>query len=290
MVRRQDTTAAAGQVPVDEIQGQQFRSLRSGVLGQRQRSQTGAGVRNAAVVRQDRQAGGRARPRLSAGSAKRGPDRDAAAELQVRQVRAGQRQGPADGRHDHRRPGPFRARPDHRQQRVSVAAQLQVVQEVGVHVREQRRVSRGARRPTAGRRRPHIRRRVRLPERFPRRLRGDLLRGRRGRTGQEAVKGGRKVHVQRHRGLWTGQELRGHRPGHRTVRPSTRPHRGAQHHRPRHRHVLPRATHHLPLYVARLPGRDETGHGVHRRTGDLPRRRRRRDLGRRLDHSDGRRF
>jgi len=197
MVRRQGTTSASGadQMPVDEVPGQRFRSVRSGVLGQRQRSQAGAGVRDAAVVRQDRQAGGRARPRSSAGSAKRGPDRDAAAELQVRQVRVGQRQGPADGGHDHRRLGPFRARPDHRQQRVPVAAQLQVVQEVGVHVREQRRVSRGARRPAAGRRRPHISRRVRLPERFPRRLRGDLLRGRRGRTRQEAGQGGRRVHV-----------------------------------------------------------------------------------------------
>lgn len=180
MVRQQNDTPVAVEIPVDKIPDG-FRRLRRGGLGNRQRSQGGARVRDVAFVREDRRGRGRARPRLSAGNSKQGPDRDAPAELQVGQVRAEQRQGPVESRRHHRRRRQFRARSGHRQQRVSVAVELQRVQEVRLYVDKQRRVPRCARRPTAAQRRPHIRRRVRLSERFSRRLRRDLLCGRSGR-------------------------------------------------------------------------------------------------------------
>lgn len=208
-VRRQ---RAAATVPVVLVEIQSgLRRLRRSGPGQRQRSPVGAGVRDVTVVRPDGLRDGRTGPRLSAGHQGQRSDPNVTAELQVRQIRAEQRgesteSGRYDGRHRQ-----LRARPDHQQQRVPVAVELQRVQEVRVHVHQQRRVSRSPRRPTVGRRRPHIRGRFRLPERFSRRLCGHLLRRQCGRVRQDADEHCRTVHVQGHKSVRPRREFFRHR-------------------------------------------------------------------------------
>lgn len=240
--------------------------------GERERSACGAGERARAVLRENRRRGRRAGPGRAARSARRRPRTAAAGQLQAGQVRSGQRgQEPgATGRH-HRRDRPFRARHDRQQRRVPVAAELPGVRQVRVHVRQQRRVSRRPGRPAAARRRPDIVGRVRLLPRRARRLLRHVLRGKRGRARPEPGERRATVHARGRGGVRSRQAVRRHRQGRRKLRPPERSQRRVQRHRPRDRRVLSRATHDLPHHVVPLSRRDETGNGVHGRTGRLSR-------------------
>lgn len=259
--------------------------------GQRDRDEDGAVRRAGAAVRENRPGRRRTRAGRPARGARRRPDRVAAAELPVGQVRVGRRRraGPA-GRH-HRPHRRFRTRPDRRQQRVPVAVELQGVPQVRVHVRQQRRVPRRARRPAAARRRHRVGGRVRVPERRARRLLRHVPRGPpAGRAGRPADGRRAAVHVHGDRSVRPRQKVRRHRPSRRVVRPRPLARRRFERHGPRHRHVLSRATHDFSHFRAPLSGRHETGHGVHRRTGHMSGRRRSGHVGRWMDHCDKRRF
>ena len=176
-------------------------------------------------------------------------------------------------RRHHRRARPHRARVHDRPRRLSVDAGLQGLSEVLLHVAERDHLPRhpGLDGDRGRRHRQH--RRHRLHRRCARRHQRDLPGGRRLRGAPAA----RRTHPRGDHAGDQGRQARpravGRRPCHRVLCKPLRLQRGSRLHRPRHRHHLPQRAGGPALRPARRRDRPRTGHDVHHRADDQPRRR-----------------